>query len=70
MHIKHFHILFMIICILFSFGFALWSFDQYRGTAETSMMVVGIVSVVFGFLLVFYLTRFVKKFKNRGGSAR
>ncbi len=70
MHIKHFHILFMIVCILFSFGFAVWSFNQYRGAPETGLMVVGVMSVVFGLALVYYLTRFIKKFKNGGGPAR
>lgn len=58
MSLKGFHIVFIILSVLLTAGFAAWSFSN-----ETSIP-VGIGSAVLSVLLVIYGIWFVKKSRN------
>ena len=62
MSLKVFHIVFIVLSILLTIGFGIWSLMQGGGM----LSVVGIISVVVGILLIFYLIKVVAKFKQIG----
>jgi len=68
MSLKHFHIFFVFICILFLLGFGGYCLYDYSGGGEKSLLSVGIGFVVVGAALIFYLMRFLHKGKREGMS--
>jgi quinol-cytochrome oxidoreductase complex cytochrome b subunit len=64
MSIRHFHIFFMSICILFFLGFASWGF--LKSGEDASLMSMGILFSVLGLGLIGYLIAFIKKIKKEG----
>ena len=66
MSIKHFHIFFMSICILFFLGFGGWGFLHSNGGEDSSMLSLGILFTVLGVALIGYLSYFIKKIKKEG----
>ena len=62
MSLRVFHMVFIVLSILLTIGFGIWGVMQNNGL----FLLLGIVSFVIGILLVFYLIRILKKFKQVG----
>lgn len=60
MSLRIFHIVFIILSILLTIGFGIWGVVQNEGL----FLSLGIISFVIGILLVFYLVKIVRKFKE------
>jgi len=64
MSIRHFHVFFMSICILFFLGFAGFGFLQ--SGEDPSKITMGILFAALGLGLIGYLIYFIKKIKREG----
>lgn len=62
MSLKIFHIVFIVLSILLTLGFGIWSVMQGGGM----LSVLGVISFVIAVLLVFYLVKVIAKFKQMG----
>lgn len=58
--LRIFHIVFIILSILLTIGFGIWGVMQ----ANNLFLFLGVASFVIGALLVFYLVKIVRKFKQ------
>lgn len=58
--LRIFHIVFIILSILLTIGFGIWGVMQ----ANNLFLFLGVASFVIGALLVFYLIKIVRKFKQ------
>lgn len=58
--LKFFHVVFIVLSILLTIGFGIWGVMQSSGL----FLLLGIISFVIGILLVFYLIKIVKKFRQ------
>ena len=63
MSLKYFHIVFIIMSVLLSAGFAAWAFTRYQ--AEVGVQVMGGMSAVITVGLLVYGFWFLKKFKGQ-----
>ncbi len=64
MSLKTFHIIFITISSLFTFGFAYWLVRSYSGNGEVSSLIGAVVSTLFGVGLIVYGVRFLKKLQH------
>lgn len=64
MSLKAFHILFIILSIVLSLGFALWGFKDYRVTGDILTRVMAWGSLAAAVALSVYLARFFSKMKK------
>lgn len=64
MSLKAFHIFFIVISILFSLGFAYWSYNMMNKSTDSSYLYYFILSLLLVIGLVFYGINFLKKLKN------
>jgi len=62
--LKTVHILFIAISTLLAFGFSLWAFNLYAATGQVAYLITGIVSLLFGAILIVYGKRFLQKLKH------
>lgn len=60
MSLKVFHVVFIVLSILLTIGFGIWGVMQSSGL----FVLLGIISFVIGILLIFYLVKIVKKFRQ------
>jgi hypothetical protein len=58
--LRIFHIVFIILSILLTIGFGIWGVMQN----DNLFLSLGIVSFFIGILLMFYLVKIVRKFKQ------
>lgn len=63
MTLKQFHVVFIVMAVLMSAGFAVWAFTRYQ--AEMSVLLMGGVSAVVAFGLSVYGAWFYKKLKGQ-----
>jgi len=63
MSLKQFHIVFIVMAVLTSAGFAVWAFTRYQ--ADAGVMLMGWVSAVVAFGLAVYGVWFLKKLKGQ-----
>ncbi|CAN5197578.1 hypothetical protein BH23VER1_BH23VER1_31400 [soil metagenome] len=61
MSLKGFHILFIVLASLISYGFCAWTFWAPGFFVSTLLHVLGVVSGLFGIALTFYGVWFVRK---------
>src|SRR5689334_5886055 len=61
MGIRGFHIIFSILCVLLTSGFAGWCFRMYQQTQKAGYIFGVIASLIAAVWLPFYLWRFLKK---------
>ena len=67
MSLKTFHLVFVTLLTLLSFGFAAWGFLAYAGADGTMKdLSVGLTGVAAGVLVIFYGVYFLKKLKRIG----
>ncbi len=64
MSLKAFHIVFVTVSSLLSFGFGAWSVNQYLTSGGTASLVYGIISLLAGIALIIYGVIFLKKLKH------
>lgn len=65
MSLKAFHVFFILVSIVLSFGFGLWCLSQWRFESAPAVYVaVAGVSFVSGFGLMFYLRNVLRKLKG------
>jgi hypothetical protein len=65
MSLKTFHILFIIASTLLTAGFGVWAIWDYRaGQGSTTILVLGIVSLVLSGVLIAYGRYFLRKLKH------
>ena len=61
MSLKIFHIIFIVVSTLLSFGFAAWAFCYCVNAQICSYCVLGAGSMVLGIALIIYGNKFFKK---------
>jgi len=66
MSLKSFHIFFIVVSTLATFGFGIWSLLESGRTGQTSDIVLGVISLAASVSLVIYGLRFFKKLKQIG----
>ena len=64
MSLKAFHIFFITISVLLTFGFAAWLLREYAWGGDAGMLIAGIASILAGVALIFYGRRFLRKLKH------
>jgi len=65
MNLKQFHIVFIVMAVLMSVGFAAWAFTRFQ--AEAGVLLMGGVSAVIALGLAVYGFWFLKKLKGQEG---
>jgi len=63
MSLKQFHIVFIVMAVLLSAGFAAWAFTRHP--VELEVLVMGVISVVATLSLMVYGVWFLKKLKGQ-----
>lgn len=61
MSLRAFHILFIILSTLLSFGFAVWAYGNYKISQSTTDLVLTVGGAVLGVALVIYGIWFIRK---------
>ncbi|MEK6675263.1 MAG: hypothetical protein AABZ47_06360 [Planctomycetota bacterium] len=64
MSLKTFHIVFILVTGIFSAGFAVWSFRDYRAQGDVGSLILAIGSLVGCVALVVYGRWFLNKLKG------
>jgi len=62
--LKAFHIFFIAVSILFSFGFAGWAVREYAINGSAIQLAWAALGIVSGIGLIFYAVKFLKKLKH------
>ncbi len=63
MSLKQFHIVFIVMAVLLSAGFAVWAFTRYQ--PQGGVMMMGGMSAVAAVALMIYGVWFLKKLKGQ-----
>lgn len=66
MSLKAFHVLFIALSIVLSFGVAVWAIQQWAVSRATGDLTLGVVLFLVGFGLLGYGFRFIQKWKEMG----
>jgi len=64
MSLKTFHLVFVLVCVLFSLGFGYWAMTEYRTTREGSLLACGVFSIAGAGAMVVYGRWFLRKLKG------
>ncbi len=64
MSLKAFHLVFIVISILFSLVFGIWAVINYGSSEKVAELVLGIISLLGSVGMSVYLYFFLKKFKH------
>ena len=64
MSLKAFHVLFISLSIVLSFGVAGWGVQSYVSDSNSVGILVGIFFILTGIGLGFYEMKFIRKFKH------
>ncbi|MAH75635.1 MAG: hypothetical protein CBC62_05430 [Opitutia bacterium TMED102] len=64
MSLKAFHLVFIILSILFSFVFGIWAVINYGSSDKVAELILGIISLIGSVAMTIYLFFFLKKFKH------
>jgi|TARA_B100001105_G_C22331036_1_gene416944 hypothetical protein len=64
MSLKAFHLVFIILSILFTLMFGIWGVMNHGSSGKTAELVMGILSLIGTIGLSIYLYFFLKKFKH------
>ncbi len=64
MSLKTFHIFFIVVSVLFLFGFGAWNVTMYQSGGNVTMVAFAGISFLAGIGLVLYGIRFLRKLKK------
>lgn len=64
MSLKAFHILFITLSTLLAFGFGVWSLRSHATEPDTTLLTLGVLSLLVGVGLLIYGVRFYRKLKT------
>jgi len=64
MSLKAFHLIFIILSILFSLVFGIWAVVNYSSSDKMEELILGIISLLGSVGMSIYLYFFLKKFKH------
>tara|TARA_B100001167_G_scaffold28406_1_gene15040 strand:- start:336 stop:542 length:207 start_codon:yes stop_codon:yes gene_type:complete len=64
MSLKAFHLVFIILSIMFTLMFGIWGVVNHGSSGKTAELVMGILSLIGTVGLSIYLYFFLKKFKH------
>ena len=64
MSLKAFHLVFIILSIMFTLMFGIWGVVNHGSSGKTAELVMGILSLIGTIGLSIYLYFFLKKFKH------
>ena len=64
MSLKAFHLVFIILSIMFTLMFGIWGVGNHGSSGKTAELVMGILSLIGTVGLSIYLYFFLKKFKH------
>ena len=64
MSLKAFHLVFIILSIMFTLMFGVWGVANHGSSGKTAELVMGILSLIGTVGLSIYLYFFLKKFKH------
>ncbi len=64
MSLKAFHVLFISLSILLSFGVGGWGIESYVSDSNAVGILVGLFLILAGIGLAFYELQFIRKFKH------
>ena len=64
MSLKAFHIFFIVVSILFAFGFGAWGLRAHGAGRDGMILVLAVLSVAAGLALIVYLVAFIRKLRN------
>lgn len=64
MSLKAFHIFFIVVSILFAFGFGAWGLRAHEAGLDGMILGLSLVSLVAGIGLIVYLVFFLRKLRN------
>ena len=65
MSLKAFHLLFVIVSILFTLLFGVWAVINYSSSEKLDELILGIVSLVGTVIMSIYLFYFLKKLRMK-----
>ena len=66
MSLKAFHVFFITLSILLSIGVGGWGIDSFVSDASSLGLIVGLFFILLAAGLVYYETKFIRKFKHVG----
>jgi hypothetical protein len=64
MSLKAFHIFFIVVSILFAFGFGVWGLQAHAAGRDGAIYSLALLSLAVGAGLVVYLVAFIRKLRN------
>jgi hypothetical protein len=64
MSLKAFHIFFIALSVLLTFGFAAWLLQSYATSGDAGTLIAAIASILLGAALTVYARRFLRKLKH------
>ena len=64
MSLKAFHLIFIVLSILFSLVFGIWAVVNYSSSDKVEELILGIISLLGTVGMSIYLYFFLKKFKH------
>lgn len=64
MSLKAFHIVFVTVCVLVTFGFGVWAVRHHDEVADSSILMLGVASIASSVGLIAYGAWFLKKLKG------
>jgi len=62
--LKSFHIFFIVVSVLVTFGFCVWSARAYSEAHSAGTLWMGIGALLIGIALIIYGRTFLKKYKH------
>lgn len=66
MSLRAFHLLFILLVVLGADLFGVWSVVRYARGGDSSLLALGLVTILGGVGLVFYAIRFMRKMDAAG----
>lgn len=66
MSLKAFHIVFIAVSVLFSFGFGVWGVYYHFTVGNVWYLIMGIAGFIIGVVLIIYGINFLHKLKHIG----
>tara|TARA_Y100001934_G_scaffold280464_2_gene387259 strand:+ start:65 stop:271 length:207 start_codon:yes stop_codon:yes gene_type:complete len=64
MSLKAFHLIFIIASIIFTLLFGAWAVLNFEASIDTAEFILGVFSIFSSIGMIFYLIKFLKKYKN------